>query len=165
MPEIGVTELGKNEKFREVYYIYLSLLVMFVLPFLVIFALNIQLMRAVNQAKKARTRMSTSASKEANLTIMLIAVIIVFLLCQMPSIADNILYVIFDQDKLHCSLWYIQFTTISNLMVVVNSAVNFILYCVFGKRFRKVFLKTICHPFRRKQPQFKYHYVWEYRDV
>ncbi|KAK3086740.1 hypothetical protein FSP39_022705 [Pinctada imbricata] len=156
LPGIGLTELGKNNRFKLVYFIYMSPLVMFVLPFLIIFVLNIQLMRAVNLAKKTRTRLSTSASKEANLTIMLIAVIIVFLICQLPSIADNILWVIFDSADLNCSLSYIRFTSITNLMVVINSAVNFVLYCAFGKRFRRVFVKTICHPWRKRQPRFKY---------
>jgi len=31
-----------------------------------------------------------------------------------------------------------------NLLVNVNSAVNFILYCAVGQKFRRVFLQTLC---------------------
>ena len=31
-----------------------------------------------------------------------------------------------------------------NLLVNVNSAVNFILYCAVGQKFRRVFLQTFC---------------------
>lgn len=155
LPEIQLTEIGTNQIFREVYFIYLNLFVMFLLPFSFLAVLNIQLIRAVKVARNARIKMSTSASKEANLTMMLIAVIIVFLVCQLPSIADNILWTIFDTKQLNCSIHYIRFTTISNLMVVINSAINFILYCLFGKRFRKVFIKIFCK-WKKKEPQFKY---------
>ncbi|XP_063441179.1 FMRFamide receptor-like [Mytilus trossulus] len=155
LPNIQLTQIGTNEIFRQVYFIYLNLFTMFLLPFTFLAVLNIQLIRAVKVARNARIKMSTSASKEANLTVMLIAVIIVFLVCQLPSIADNILWTIFEKGQLHCSIHYIRFTTMSNLMVVVNSAINFILYCLFGKRFRKVFIKIFCK-WKKTEPQFKY---------
>ncbi|XP_062611367.1 FMRFamide receptor-like [Saccostrea cucullata] len=156
VPEVMTTTLGNNKDFRKVYFICLHLIVMFLAPFVLISILNIQLMRAVKNAKKTRNRMSTNAAKEANLTIMLIAVIVVFLICQLPSIADNILFTIFDQGVLQCSLHYVHLTSISNLMVTVNSAVNFILYCVFGKRFRRVFIKIVYYPWKRKSTRYKY---------
>ncbi|XP_048753020.1 FMRFamide receptor-like [Ostrea edulis] len=156
VPEVMTTTLGSNKDFRQVYFICLHLIVMFLAPFVLISILNIQLMRAVKNAKKTRNRMSTNAAKEANLTIMLIAVIVVFLICQLPSIADNILWTIFDKDVLHCNLHYVRLTSISNLMVNVNSAVNFILYCVFGKRFRRVFIKIVYYPWKRNGTRYKY---------
>lgn len=156
VPELITTTLGSNTDFKKIYFICLQLVVMFLGPFVLIFILNIQLMWAVKNAKKTRNRMSTNAAKEANLTIMLIAVIVVFLLCQLPSIADNILWTMFDKSKLQCSLHYIRLTSITNLMVIVNSAVNFILYCVFGKRFRRVFIKIVYYPWKRKGTRYKY---------
>ena len=35
-------------------------------------------------------------------------------------------------------------TQISNLLVTVNSSVNFIIYCIFGEKFKCVLLKIIC---------------------
>jgi len=34
--------------------------------------------------------------------------------------------------------------TISNLCLTVNSSVNFVIYCVVGRRFRDVLVKIIC---------------------
>lgn len=153
IPVIQYTEVGQNEVFKQVYFIYLNLIVMFGIPFSLLSVLNVMLIRAVRKAHQERSRMSQSVSKEANLTVMLIAVIIVFLVCQLPSIADNILWTIFDASVLQCSIHYTRFTTISNLMVVVNSAVNFILYCLFGKRFRRTFVK-IFNPWKKKELRF-----------
>ena len=151
---IEFTEIGKNKVFQEVYFIYTYLIVMFLLPFSLLTVLNILLIRAVNHAKATRHAITSSSSKETNLTVMLIVVINVFLACQLPALVDNMMVTIFGLEKLNCSVDWVRFTTISNLLVVVNSAVNFILYCTVGKRFRKVFIKIFC--FKRKEPQFKY---------
>ena len=151
---IDFTEIGKNKVFQEVYFIYTYLVVMFLLPFSLLTVLNILLIRAVNRAKAKRHSITSSNSKETNLTVMLIVVINVFLACQLPALVDNMMVAIFGLEKLNCSVDWVRFTTISNLLVVVNSAVNFILYCTVGKRFRKVFIKIFC--FKRKEPQFKY---------
>ena len=39
---------------------------------------------------------------------------------------------------------YIVLSHMRNLLVNVNSAVNFILYCAVGHKFRRVFLQTFC---------------------
>ena len=151
---IEFTEIGRNKVFQEVYFIYTYLVVMFLLPFSLLTVLNILLIRAVNRAKATRHSITSSNSKETNLTVMLIVVINVFLACQLPALVDNMMVAIFGLEKLNCSVDWVRFTTISNLLVVVNSAVNFILYCTVGKRFRKVFIKIFC--IKRKEPQFKY---------
>ena len=39
-----------------------------------------------------------------------------------------------------------ELTQISNLLVTFNSSVNFIIYCIFGEKFKRLF----CHLFCRK---------------
>ena len=148
-PLLKYTELGSNPFFRQIYFIYLNMFVMFLIPFLILAVFNVLLVKAVQESRKARAQMNARTARENNLTIMLIVVILVFLLCQLPSIADNIFLAILEQEELY-SVNYVKFTCISNLMVVINSATNFYLYCVFGRKFRKVFLKVFCHCLERK---------------
>lgn len=154
VPMIEMTEIGSNKLFKEVYFIYAYLCIMFLIPFTLLTVLNILLIRAVNKARATRNCMSSSSSKDTNLTVMLIVVINVFLGCQLPALVDNIIVAIFDHTQLECSVSWVRFTTISNLLVVLNSAINFILYCLLSKRFRRVFLK-IFH-FKKSEPKFKY---------
>ena len=42
------------------------------------------------------------------------------------------------------NLFHRQLTVVSNLLVTVNSSVNFVIYCIFGQKFRRSFLKLIC---------------------
>lgn len=154
VPTIEMTEIGNNKLFKEVYFIYAYLCIMFLIPFSLLTVLNILLIRAVNKARATRNCISSSSSKDTNLTVMLIVVINVFLGCQLPALVDNIIVAIFDHTQLECSVPWVRFTTISNLLVVLNSAINFILYCLLSKRFRRVFLK-IFH-FKKSEPKFKY---------
>lgn len=156
VPVIQYTTVGSNKIFQEVYFIYSYLCIMFLLPFSVLTVLNILLIRAVQRARARRNYISSSNMKDTNLTMMLIVVINVFLGCQLPALVDNIVFAIFDHQILQCSVHWVKFTTISNLLVVFNSAINFILYCLISKRFRHIFFKIF--RIQKKEPRYKYMY-------
>lgn len=137
------TSLGENQTFRHIYFIYLQLFVMLLIPFTILAVLNILLIRAVKQSERATGKVSTKAKRENSLTVMLISVVVVFLICQVPSIVDNIFNATLSMDVL-LEAPFVKLTTISNLMVIINSACNFYLYCVFGRKFRRVFCRIFC---------------------
>ncbi|CAL1548344.1 unnamed protein product, partial [Lymnaea stagnalis] len=85
------TAFGSDPTFKHLYLIYSQLFFMFLLPFIIILVMNVGLIRAVKNSKSMHQSMCASARKEHNLTVMLIAVIVVFLVCQFPTIIDNIL--------------------------------------------------------------------------
>ena len=39
-----------------------------------------------------------------------------------------------------------QLNNTSNLLVTLNSSVNFIIYCIFGDKFKRIFLRLFCSP-------------------
>ena len=151
---IALTDIGSNQLFNEIYFIYAYLVIMFLMPFSSLTVLNILLIRAVNKARATRHSISSSSTKDTNLTVMLIVVINVFLGCQFPALVDNITVAIFGTEILQCSVEWVRFTTISNLLVVINSAINFMLYCILSKRFRRVFLKII--RLKKTKPKFRF---------
>ncbi|KAI8790447.1 FMRFamide receptor [Biomphalaria glabrata] len=137
------TEFGSDRTFQHVYLIYSQLFFMFLLPFIMILVMNICLIKAVKNSKSMQQSMCASARKEHNLTVMLIAVIVVFLVCQFPSIVDNILVAVFGDEKLKSYNAYMCFYTLSTFMVEINAASNFLLYCFFGKKFRLMLLNIL----------------------
>ena len=138
-----LTELGVNPTYRHVYFIYMHIFFMLLIPFITLAVLNTMLIRAVKQSEHAKGKVNNKAKRENSLTIMLISVIIVFLICQVPSIVDNILMATLSPDILQTAP-LVKLTCISSLMVITNSAVNFYLYCVFGRKFRRVFCRIFC---------------------
>ncbi len=145
------TAIGANRTFQHIYFIYMHLFFMLVIPFMVVMVLNLFLARAVRRSATAQGKVSHKQRRENNLTVMLISVVAVFLICQVPSIFDNIFSVTLD-TKTTNTRPFIVLTCLSSLMVVTNSAANFYLYCVFGKKFRQVFCWMFfsCLPYRTK---------------
>ena len=39
---------------------------------------------------------------------------------------------------------YHPLTQTNNLLITVNSSVNFIIYCIFGEKFKRIFFKMFC---------------------
>ena len=138
-----VTEMGANKVFRHVYFIYMHISVMLLIPFAILTFMNTMLIRAVRRSHHTKGKVNQKQHKENNLTVMLIAVVIVFLICQLPSIPDNIFMATLSADILSTPP-FIKLTCIASLLVIANSAANFYLYCVFGKKFRKVFCHLFC---------------------
>ena len=62
---------------------------------------------------------------------------------QVPALAYNVAYAV-DSSYVQRAPAYIVLSHMRNLLVNVNSAVNFILYCAVGHKFRRVFLQTFC---------------------
>jgi len=60
---------------------------------------------------------------------------------QVPALAYNVAYAV-DPSYVETAPGYIILSHMRNLLVNVNSAVNFILYCAVGQKFRRVFLQT-----------------------
>jgi hypothetical protein len=44
----------------------------------------------------------------------------------------------------HAGRIYVPLTQTSNFLVTVNSSVNFVIYCIFGEKFKRIFLKAMC---------------------
>nr|AKQ63037.1 orphan G-protein coupled receptor 28 [Platynereis dumerilii] len=137
------TALGADPTFQHIYFIYMHIFVMLLIPFTTLAVLNILLIRAVKQSEHATGKVSNKTKRENSLTVMLISVVVVFLICQVPSIVDNIFTATLNDNILYQPP-FVKLTTISGLMVIANSATNFYLYCVFGRKFRRVFCRIFC---------------------
>ena len=44
----------------------------------------------------------------------------------------------------HFGHQYHPLTQTNNLLVTINSSVNFIIYCIFGHKFKRIFLSLLC---------------------
>ncbi|KAL7641811.1 UNVERIFIED_CONTAM: hypothetical protein RMT77_007685 [Armadillidium vulgare] len=90
----------------------------------------------VRLANNERQNLSRLQKKELGLAVMLLCVVIVFFLCNILAFIVNVL------EMFNITLVYL--TMISNLLVTINSSVNFIIYCIFGQKFRRLFLQIFC---------------------
>lgn len=70
---------------------------------------------------------------------MLLCVVAVFFICNALPLITNIIDTY--QSNLNISI----LVNASNLLVTINSSVNFIIYVIFGEKFKKLFLVLFCH--------------------
>ena len=88
---------------------------------------------------------STKTSQKSSLT--LAAIVILYIVCNPPrlllNMMDHFFSALTDVDFCNCNLnpfWFEFFVLVSHLFLVINSAVNFLIYFSVSKMFKKVFL-------------------------
>lgn len=137
------TSLATDPIYHKIYFGWLYFLVMCFIPLCSLAVLNAFLIVAVRRSKQQRKDMNVRESRENNVTIMLVSVVMVFLVCQVPALIYNMAYAI-DMLKISNSLGWIFLSNVRNFLVTLNSAINFILYCALGQKFRRTFVRTLC---------------------
>ena len=98
------------------------------------------------------TKMSENRSKsEDDITKMLIVVVLVFVVCQTPALITQGLIVLMPEDAQHstnsCPFpFFFMYERLSDLMVVANSSLNFVVYCLCSPRFRTILISLVRCP-------------------
>ncbi|XP_043072003.1 uncharacterized protein LOC6564639 [Drosophila grimshawi] len=150
-----LSSLGQNALYINIWSVY-SLIVFVLLPLLVLATFNCFLILLVHRSKSLRgdltnassmrrtKRKSTSGltgsvSQENRVTITLIAVVLLFIVCQLPWAIYLILVQYMD---IELNIQRIA-GNVCNLLVAINAAANFFLYCVLSDKYRKTVRELI----------------------
>lgn len=145
------TAMGKDETFRRLYAWIVNCFICAVLPFSALLFLNGCLIREIHRSTNyLRYHLAIDSNvqtiitgEEVKITMMLISVIIVFFVCQAPYvILAAIKAILLDQIFEHFKL----LTDVTNLLLVLRSSFNFVLYCWFSEKFWNTFKRTFCVP-------------------
>jgi len=102
----------------------------------------------VRRMQRESTRSADLDATEQRITVMLISVVVVFLVCQLPQAIQK-LYTVYlaSTPGALTTVRQLQLAigaNFCNLLVMVNSAVNFVLYSAFSAKFRLTFERTFC---------------------
>lgn len=134
------------------YYVAAYSVVMFVIPFPILIAatvLIITTLRAASLRRKkiaavgqSRQTLTQSEQNEMTTTLMLLAVVAMFLLCNLLAFVNNVVDIFIQFDVIESSTFKRHFTTlveVGNLMVAVNSAATIFIYVSFSSGYRLIF--------------------------
>ena len=151
----GITEVRMwpktyfNKKYHDIYADgFFYILLMYAIPLSLLFVMTIQLVRAIQRLSHRLSQTTTTLSHlshhynvENNATMVLAVAVIVFILCQTPEPIIKLIQVIAEKDidnwKKYKRIIEICID-ISNLLMVINSSINFFIYFMFGRRFRGI---------------------------
>ena len=133
----------------EVYVIYYKIVFFYTvtsaIPLVILTVLNIRLMKALKTSRRNQMEMLSRRQQHDNsATFILIIVVVVFITCQLPSLINSLIRQMTSYRARVCGDYLFYITPVTNALVLLNSAVNFVIYAVFNKRFRHVLTQTVC---------------------
>lgn len=98
-------------------------------------------------------RKNNRKKRRENLTLMLVVVVSVFVVCEVPDVCLRLIVAAFEfvevwvvTLELQTSLRYLN--VVATALHAVNSSVNFLVYCLLGRKFRRILLRRLavaCH--------------------
>ena len=142
------TEVGSHPVYRYLYSCILYSLALFLLPLGLLIFLNGKLVLALNHGKKQWKNLHVRQRKEQNLTYIPLTIVLVFFICGTPALVVNVVDSVYPPIyNAHPS--FLTFMVVANFLVVLNSACNFVIYCLLGKTFRTKLLEVFhcnCRP-------------------
>ncbi|KAF5283142.1 hypothetical protein FQA39_LY17400 [Lamprigera yunnana] len=141
------TSFGKNRIYQRMFY-WFSAIVFAVLPLAMISTFNCFLINSVYRSYRKRKIMTNfqeqkSQTQENRITVLLIAVVVLFLICQIPTASVLIydaLVEVTDDATLNIKAGL---GNIFNALLAVNASCNFILYCALSDKYRRT-CKALC---------------------
>ncbi|XP_064634285.1 FMRFamide receptor-like isoform X2 [Lineus longissimus] len=140
---LGKTPLSSTQIFKKLVHDWLYIPIALVIPLVTITTLNSFLIRAVIQSSRQGKVIGAKDSQEKSTTIMLIAVIFMFMLCQIPALISNLIYSRTSEQQLKDDLGFVYFNAICKFLIIVNCSANIFFYCYFGKKFRRDLIKML----------------------
>ncbi|KAL3114961.1 hypothetical protein niasHT_011397 [Heterodera trifolii] len=151
LPVLRMTALRQNELYRKVFYEWAYTLIMFAIPFTILIVVNSMVILAIHKSRKIHAKMNAhndgirkqELAKEISTSIMLVAIVIAFLLCNTLTFVVNLM------EKFDLNELYVLLVPWSNMLVLCNASINICIYCIFSDRYRNLLFHYL-HCCRRK---------------
>lgn len=145
------TAIGEHTLFGVVYTNALYSFLVLLLPLVIIAVLNFRIIREVRNrpvlpSSGGQGRGGDSRTLENNITFVMLVIVFEFLISHTPDRVWQVFKMAVSYKMYRCSPAYFVHH-LCNLLIVLNSSTNFIVYYFFALRFRKVLLVKLC---RRK---------------
>ena len=130
-----------------------------IFPSFLLLVMTSRIMLAMHRAKKRRVGLlgqkglpnnDARTAQHNRTTWMIIAVVVFFIITQLPQ---GILALISGFDEVFLSNVYSNLGDLMDLLTLVNSAVNIIIYCTMSKQFRTTFTNVLFVSLCRRQQQ------------
>jgi len=141
--ELRDTDLRLNSVYRYLYNMALFVIVMYAAPLSTITALNIRLTSAVTQARRNWSALNSTQKRELRASVLPLVIVLVFAVCCTVSLLGFVLDAVAAAAVDDYPRWLQQFVAIVNVLVIFNSAINFVLMLCFGAKFRRMLRQAI----------------------
>ncbi|ELU09249.1 hypothetical protein CAPTEDRAFT_116396 [Capitella teleta] len=128
--------LRRQPLYRYLYNSALYAVLMYALPLVVLTVLNISIVQHMQKARQRWSELNRALQRELKATAVPLCIVVVFVLCGTQALITFILDAVYV-DAVQGS-WLQTYTAIANLFIIFNSAVNFVIFYMFGSKFRRL---------------------------
>ena len=143
--KVSYSGLLTNKLYNIVHDNILYFIFNLALPVFILMLLNIRMILALKAFRRTRMEMqSVGQQQDNNITFVLIIVVTVFIICQVPALINRVMWNVAPDETRQCGGFQYYLHHIANMLVIFNSAINFVIYVLFNKRFRHVLIQTVC---------------------
>lgn len=152
--------LGGAFDFNESLNFFVQASLMKIIPCIMLTLLTILLIVAMHRAYKRRMALKNKGKKEDadkhnehnRTTLMLLAVVVLFLLTELPQGIMTILNSV--DDEFYAST-YMPLGDLFDITALCNNAINFVLYCTMSTQFRQTFHDIFCRCCPKVRPGWR----------
>ena len=131
-------EFNVNHWYKLIYKTTLYYIINYLIPWMILAIVTVFLIRAVKKAQKFRSQMGANNpghhDSTDDITKSLIAIVVTSLVCRPWEPIRRVIEAIVGR-KPGCGHYYYYYEELPSLTASVNSSANFIIYCLFSKRF------------------------------
>ncbi|XP_013382264.1 FMRFamide receptor-like [Lingula anatina] len=137
------TDFGRDPVYVYAYRIVWHTLEIVVIPLIMVGYFNVHLLASLHKMDENGKRLFGQRASTRSTNIMLVVVVLVFIVCQLPLCLTHIInpfrpfFSVVAQDNFQYAL------ETAICLALINHALNFWVYYVAGKRFRRVFMETL----------------------
>ena len=150
---VAKSSIGHGTLFGKIYTNAMYSILVVLLPLIFLIVLNVKLIKEINLMRQRRSSLTHgSPNKEENVTTIMIVIIVVVIVGHLP---DRILQIVRTLTKTSfrdCSASPFYFVALANLLIIMNSSTNFLVYYILRKSFRKILMVKLC----RRKPRADY---------
>jgi len=158
IPIYRPTDLRKDSNYIKYYVTYCRMFFTVIIPFIALLTINLKIIADLNKLKSKPFGSQRKLWKEVNMFMVLLSIVVIFICCNTPRTIIDIWEFYHLEDIVTCNelllrgetnhpflpeRWIECLTHISHFTAILNSSINFIIYCVVGHNFRKQLLATI----------------------
>ena len=146
-----------NTIYFDLYQYSCYIVLLYILPLACLGVLNAKLIKEIRRSRKRHVEIGGPPEEtESNATLVLVIIVIVFIVCETPELIVKILSIL---DR-----WFVSvnismatlknFSTVIELLMVINSSSNFFIYLTLGNRFRLVIRNALVRVIRSNSTTF-----------
>ena len=124
------------------FYFIIRFIFLFIGPIALLVIMNVKIMYVIRGIRKRRTDMGVNNRDSVTKTI--VTVVAVFIASQLPLHMISLFLALFGSDVSDVRrVSKLNIFIVDQLFVILNSSVNFLIYCLVGEKFRQIFIHMI----------------------